>query len=510
MKVFLMYRDRDFDGQYEMTQHDLDVVQDLGLDVLFDAMAGGDEYLLDVVKSVVLSYETDIDTILYRQGILKDCVKNASVVREIYDIAVQAIESRRKHHLGIFSITPSTILSGSVGLLKVFMEMLRKLRDTADRHSGGFESEGFKQFFETLKKELTDDFFCGAERLLKELKFEDGAMVRAQLTKGNEGCNYVLVRKKKQKWFGSILSKMPLGSVSSYTFRLHPRDDSGFRALSEIKDRAINPVANTIAQSADHVLGFFRKLRREMAFYMGALNLYERLSEICEPVAFPELVALGEVHQSFKGLYDVCLAISMNRRVVGNTLNLRDRKMVMITGANQGGKSTFLRSIGIAQMLMQCGMFVPAEYFSANVCKRIFTHFGREEDKEMQSGKLEEELKRMSAIIDEIVPNSIVLFNESFASTNEREGSEIAKQIISALVEAGIKVFFVTHMYELANYFYTKRKEGVAFLVAERKEDGTRTFRMLEGKPSATSYGKDLYRKILVPLWHSDNSEVAM
>ncbi|EGD50050.1 DNA mismatch repair protein MutS domain protein [Thermoanaerobacter ethanolicus JW 200] len=63
----------------------------------------------------------------------------------------------------------------------------------------------------------------------------------------------------------------------------------------------------------------------------------------------------------------------------------------------------------------------------------------------MKSGKLDEELSRMSDIVDNIKPNSMVLFNESFAATNEREGSEIARQIITALIEKRIKVFFVTH-----------------------------------------------------------------
>ncbi len=70
--------------------------------------------------------------------------------------------------------------------------------------------------------------------------------------------------------------------------------------------------------------------------------------------------------------------------------------LVMITGANQGGKSTFLRSIGLAQLMMQCGMFVPAESLSSNVCDGIFINFKREEDATMKCGKLDEELSRMS------------------------------------------------------------------------------------------------------------------
>ena len=97
----------------------------------------------------------------------------------------------------------------------------------------------------------------------------------------------------------------------------------------------------------------------------------------------------------------------------------------MITGANQGGKSTFLRSLGLAQMMMQGGMFVAAANFNANVCHGVFTHFKREEDRTMKSGKFDEELRRMSDIAARITPGCLLLCNESFASTNEREGSEI-------------------------------------------------------------------------------------
>ena len=114
----------------------------------------------------------------------------------------------------------------------------------------------------------------------------------------------------------------------------------------------------------------------------------------------------------------------------------------------------------------------------------------------MKSGKLDEELSRMSTIADNITPNSMALFNESFAATNEREGSEIARQITCALLEKRIKVFFVTHQCEFAHGFYDKRMENAIFLRAERKADGGRTFKVVEGEPLQTSYGEDLYNRI--------------
>ena len=74
------------------------------------------------------------------------------------------------------------------------------------------------------------------------------------------------------------------------------------------------------------------------------------------------------------------------------------KSLVIITGANSGGKSTFLRSVGVAQLMMQCGMFVTAQPYQANVTCGIFTHFIRDEDTDMTSGRLDEELRRMSVI----------------------------------------------------------------------------------------------------------------
>ena len=169
---------------------------------------------------------------------------------------------------------------------------------------------------------------------------------------------------------------------------------------------------------------------------------------------------------------------------------------MIITGANQGGKSTFLRSIGVAQLMMQCGMFVPAESFSANISDGLFTHYKREEDVSMKSGKFDEELSRMSVIVDHITANSLVLFNESFAATNEREGSEIAKQIVTALLDKRVKVFFVSHLYDFARRFYDEGLPNAIFLRAERQSDGTRTYKLIEGEPLQTSYGEDLYQRI--------------
>ncbi|WP_243119701.1 MutS-related protein [Pelotomaculum propionicicum] len=493
-----MYKDRDFDLKGELPSNRQALTQDLELSTLFKSMALGDDFLFEVAKKAVLSGLNNLDTILYRQNILKDCLNNPSIIRDIYDITIESIERKKKTYFGFFNRYPSSILHSSIDVLQIFVDILKKLRIIADAHADKFASEGFRLFFTMLKKELGDEYFACVQNHLEELKFRNGVLISAELGEGNKGSNYILrkpqgkTQDKKESWVQRIFAK----KQPVFTIFISERDESGARALSELKDKGINLVANALSQSADHILSFFNMLRTELAFYVGCLNLYERLAQIGEPVSFPLPVDAGERRHSFKGLYDVCLALSLEQKIVGNDVNADGKDLVMITGANQGGKSTFLRSIGLAQLMMQCGMFVPAESFSSNICQNLFTHYKREEDTTMNSGKLDEELGRMSDIVDKITPNSMLLFNESFAATNEREGSEIARQIISALLERRVKVFFVTHLYEFAHGFYDKKLKNTLFLRAERQNDGRRTFKLVDGEPLQTSFGEDLYNGI--------------
>ncbi len=494
MKVLLMHPDQDFNLKDELPPQAEALIQDLELDVLLDAMAAGDPFLRNIAKQALLYSLEDLETIRYRQAILKDCLKNADLVRELYQIPVQALINKQKHWLGIFSLYPSSILSSAVELLEMFVGLLRKMRRIADESLGKFESPGFQRFFNMIQEELDEAYFQEIETHLKELRFRDGVLISAELGMGNEGDHYVLRKPKRQKgdWMKRVFTKRS----PVYSFSIPPRDDHGAKAVGELRDRGINLVANAVAQSADHIDNFLKVLRVELGFYVACLNLAERLAEIGEPITFPEPYPSTLRVHTFRGLYEVCLALTLNQKVVGNDVEGDGKELVIITGANQGGKSTFLRSIGVAQLMMQCGMFVGAERFAANCCSGVFTHYKREEDVSMKSGKFDEELRRMSQIVDLLQPNAMVLLNESFAATNEREGSEIARQIVKALLERRIKVFFVTHMYELARSFYAPNAPKILFLRAERQADGQRTFKYHEGEPLPTSFGQDVYRKI--------------
>ncbi|HZS48928.1 MAG TPA: DNA mismatch repair protein MutS, partial [Blastocatellia bacterium] len=336
MKALLLYRDHDFDLQQPLPWNAEALIQDLELHTLFGAMALGDKFLADVAQRAVLSsLRTDLDTIRYRQDILKDCLNNAAIVRNIYDIAVRAIDGEKKVYLGFYiSKYPSTMLSRSVEVLQMFVSMLKQLRRVADEHAHTFNSDGFTAFFEMLRNELSDAYFARLQNHLRQLQFRDGMLISAELGEGNKGANYMLRKppEKQQHWLDQIFAKGP----PIYTLYIADRDEAGARALSELKDRGLNLVANALAQSTDHILNFFTMLRTELAFYIACLNLHEQLAKLDEPVCFPQPAASGERRLCFQGLYDVCLALTIKQRVVGNDVQADKKEVVIITGANQG------------------------------------------------------------------------------------------------------------------------------------------------------------------------------
>lgn len=497
MKALLMHPDRDFDPQQALPGHESDLVQDLELNTLLNAMAGEDKALLAVARSAVLTgLQNDVATILHRQAILDDCLKNAEVVRELHAIAVATTEEKRRHFYGIGTLSPRSVLYGAVEILPMLTRMLKRLKAVADARIDQFRSKGLRDLFAMVQREFSDEYFAEIRSHLSELKFGRGVLLSAELGRGNEGANYVLrqPRGKNPSWLARLLGT----KSAAYSFRVDDRDIVGAEILSDMHTRGINLVANAVAQATDHILSFFNMLRTELAFYVGSLNLRDRLTAKGIPLALPKPEPIGSRTLCFRELHDVCLALTTEKRVIGNDLDANDKSLAIVTGANQGGKSSFLRSVGVAQLMMHSGMFVAAESFAADLCTCLNTHYKREEDTTMKHGKLDEELARMSRIVESIEPNALLLCNESFASTNEREGSEIARQIVCALLERQVKIVFVTHFYEFAHGMFDQKLRAAIFLRAERLADGTRTFKITEGEPLETSFGQDLYKKIFL------------
>ncbi|GLV49242.1 DNA mismatch repair protein MutS [Thermus sp. LT1-2-5] len=486
MRVGLLDAERDLlvDGHFPPFWEDLEA--DLGLEALWEVMAAGDAYLRAVARQVLAQgLGATLDQIRYRQATVQEALEKPELVEAVYRLSTATLEAKRRESWGLFR-RDRPDLYGSIKAMEALLSGLRQLK--ALMEGPHFSAPGFRALQERLRLHLTPRFFQEAEGHLQALRFSRGVWMGARLRFDGRGEGYFLIPPE----MGRAL--LPWKRPKSYTLTLHPRDESGARILGELREEGIVLAAWSLAQAAEEVGRFFEALRAEAAFLLSAIHLARALRERGLPVAFPEPwpreAGPGWI---FRGLYDVVLALRQGT-VVGNDLEARGKNPVFVTGANRGGKTTFLRSLGIAQLMMQAGLFVGAEAFATSISPGVFTHFRREESASLEAGKFLEEVQRFSSLVDHLSPGALLLLNETFASTSEAEGSALGAQVVRALTAHGVRVAYVTHFYALVEAF--RGDEAALFLKAERLPDGRRTYRLQPGTPEPTAYAEDLLRLI--------------
>lgn len=488
MKVHLMSPRVDFDVAASEPDHSPDLIQDLQLPYLWEAMAAGDPFLRSVARAALLSPVDDPDVIVYRQRAFEDCRRNPEQVRQLYQIAVDALELRR----GIFGLPlhnhPRMELSYAVKLLGELVGQLERLRAFRSVIDTAFTSPAFRGLSATIRSELSDEYMKELREILRDLAFPTGILMSAGIGLGGHVSGQILRRPKPEnkRWFDRTPLKRPF-----FSFTLPDRDEAGASALADLEDRSVNEVANAASQAADHVQAFFTSLRAEVGFYLAASNLVSALEQAGASVSTPDPRTALTVMAD--GLYDPCLALRTRTAPERNDVHLEDRGLLIITGANNGGKSTLLRALGAAQLLLQAGLPVPAARYAARPVGAIFTHWAREEDEELVHGKFDEELDRMQNIVARLRPGDLLLCNESFSSTNEAEGSDILLEVTRALVQAGVRVYSVTHLYDFASTVQHDPTLDALFLRAARSGTVEHHFRIEPGPPLPTSFGLDLF-----------------
>lgn len=507
MNVWLLYKDSEF-GLNNGSLYKNEIVQDLNLDVIFKAMAKNDKYMYKTVKAVMLHGLVDAKTVLYRQNIMEDCNNNYEIFCELYLKASQTIEETERFlestkKANVTNISNSVSVLNSLNLLGILVNHMDELKEYLNEVENKFTSTGMKCFCDRFFMEYNVDFGEKIKNSIEGMNFlTEGGQITFSASVGHGlKFNDIIVNSLSKDEYKR---KSPsLDFCKKIFFKLFKRNvivlDNSEVAHNarELESAGLVHILKMYQNFIKELMAFFENLHYQMAYYVGCANLHTRFSQLHIPVCIPKVLEPASNRFEFRGLYDMSMAILNRKRPITNELTVEDKSLFIITGANQGGKSTYLRSIGIAQVMMQCGMFVPADYYSNKLCDGIFTHFTRREDNTMNSGKLDEELGRMNQIINHIKRDSMLLLNESFATTTEREGSMIAYDLVNALHEEGVIIFTVTHLFEFTKMMYEKKLEKAIYLSAERLSDGTRTYHIFENEPERTSYGLDLYEEII-------------
>ncbi|WP_129287467.1 DNA mismatch repair protein MutS [Streptomyces sp. GZWMJZ-114] len=492
MKVLLLGPDADFPWDEPPTVTAQDLLRDLGLDTLVDAMATSGTLPADDIRHVLLTPLADPDAVRYRQQVLQDCLEHPDLLEGLRATALAALDDEHSVWPGL-APTAARVLAHAADVLRVMTGHLRTLRQLAEEYAALVRSPGLRQLLGTLRSALDDSWFRAVEKHLERLRFSKGVTLGARLGTDLKGTDYVLrVPHRKTGLRAHLLSQ-----ENAYTYRVPARDENAATELAALRDRGTVLAAEALDTATRHIHDFLMALGRETSFYLAAAHLHDRLTKAGLPACFPVITAHPRPAFGCRDVYDPCLALTGSTTVVGNDIQADGTLLITVTGANAGGKTTLLRAIGLAQLMAQAGLFVAASELTTDTRDTVLTHFRREEDTTMKSGKLDEELVRMDTLVEQLSPNGLVLLNEPFAATTEREGAEVARKIIDAFVHAGVKVVLVTHLHELARSLQKRYAPPRAlFLRADREATGRRSYKILPGDPRPTAYASDLYAEI--------------
>ena len=233
-----------------------------------------------------------------------------------------------------------------------------------------------------------------------------------------------------------------------------------FRDLSTVLEKTTTPIARELNQYVRLNSHFLKDLHPEIIFYVQALELAQRVKSSGLPLCLPEIAPSAERICTIEDNYNIQLAFllgiqkpgeNLAGQVVTNEVILGPRgRIVILTGPNQGGKTTYTQAVGQAQVMAQAGLFVAGRQAHISPVDGICTHFPVEERLESGTGRFGDEARRIRAIFEQVTPDTLVLLNESLSTTNMGESLYLAQDIVRALRQVGLRAIFTTHLHELA------------------------------------------------------------
>lgn len=258
--------------------------------------------------------------------------------------------------------------------------------------------------------------------------------------------------------------------------------------LSEYASVSINVIINNLLP--------------ELLFYVKFAEYIEKLLKAGFKLNKPTVLPTEERALTSSDIYNLKLIEKITpSEVVGNNLEFTpDKRVYILTGANRGGKTTITVATGIAFVMAQAGLYVPAETFAFSPVDQIFTHFPADENKTMELGRLGEESRRFKDSFKASTKYSLLLLNESFSTTSFEEGYFIARGAVKAILQKGARTIYNTHMHKLAfdidqiNQEVSESDSKASSMIVV-SEGGVRSFKIKVAKPEGQSYAMDIALK---------------
>lgn len=244
-----------------------------------------------------------------------------------------------------------------------------------------------------------------------------------------------------------------------------------------------------------------RSLRQDVILCLGARKLMRLWEERGLAYCFPTLCPAEQRIFSTEAMFDPLLPLRDGRMVVPNSLTMEaGGELLLLTGANQGGKTVFLLSVALTQYLSQLGFPVPAASASLSPVKNILTVFAPNGQQFGRRGLLTEEATRIARTVEALTDTSLVLFNEPLTGTGPRETRDLSAEVIALCMAAGARGIWVTHVHELAIHRHRLAKalpwgSKLGSLRVLLDQQNGFTYRVERGEPEGQSHAEEALRR---------------
>lgn len=460
-----------------------DFLSDLNLDQVRDAMcAGRGEYDLAPIFHAPLR---DPGEVAYRQDIVRDLEDDA--IRAAVDGFAEGMRRMRER------IEMVGRLREPYQKRRWFLDAAAAYRDAVHALAGDFavadlRSDGLRAFGDHVRSYVASDAFTGLGAQIDARRADLGAIAYTVHIKGNR---VRVGRYDGEEDYGAqvtrAFAKFAQADVKDYRkdFKDHADMDhveaqvlALVAKLFPAEFGALDEFCTRYRDFVDERIGAFD---REVQFYLAYLDLIAPLKKAGLPFCYPETAAEAVFAEE---AFDLALAHKLrgeDAAVVPNGFRLDPpERVLVVTGPNQGGKTTFARAFGQLHHFAALGLPVPGRTVRLCLPDRLFTHFEREEDAESLGGKLDDELVRVHAILEEATEASVLVMNESFTSTTLHDALFLGTEILTRVTALGALGVYVTFVDELT----TLNAHTVSMVAAITPGDpASRTYR-IERRPA--------------------------
>lgn len=292
----------------------------------------------------------------------------------------------------------------------------------------------------------------------------------------------------------------PMGTMASV-----PREDAAENVTYQM-NRMGNHILGMVVKKLREVLHRYVNLTitditdliPELLFYIRFAEYFGGLEGQGHIFCAPQVSEKDRVMEA-KGIWNLKLSGMKADEVVRNDLVFdAEHRVHILTGANRGGKTTITQAVGQLFVLAQGGLRVPGERFVFSPVDCVYTHFPADEDQTLDLGRLGEECSRFRDLYGACTKNSLLLLNETFSTTSFEEGYYIARDAVKALLAAGIRTVYNTHMHKLAYELpeiNAGNGDGKAASLIVKTEAGKRSFKVVSAPPEGSSLARDIAEK---------------